>query len=49
MEVAHFDDSIIKFKHPFTCIVAGPTKVGKTEWVLKLVQYADILIVPPPE
>ena len=19
-------------QHPFTCIVAGPTKVGKTEW-----------------
>ena len=49
MEVTHFDDSINKFKHPFTCIVAGPTKVGKTEWVLKLVQYADTLIVPPPE
>ena len=26
---------ILKFKHPFTCIVAGPTFSGKTTWVRK--------------
>lgn len=27
---------IMKFHHPFNCIVAGPTKTGKTYWVRKL-------------
>ena len=28
----------MKFKHPFTCIVAGPTSSGKTSFVIKLMQ-----------
>jgi len=28
----------VKFKHPFTCIVAGPTESGKTSFVIKLLQ-----------
>jgi len=28
----------MKFKHPFTCIVAGPTGSGKTSFVIKLLQ-----------
>jgi len=36
-------------KHPFTCIVAGPTKAGKTELVKKLVKHADTLISPSPQ
>jgi len=28
----------VKFKHPFTCIVAGPTGSGKTSFVIKLMQ-----------
>ena len=39
---------MILFEHPFTCIVAGPTKVGKTEWVKRLVSLKEKLIVPVP-
>ena len=31
----------LKFKHPFTCIVAGPTGSGKTSYVIKLLQNLD--------
>ena len=37
------------FQHPFTAIVAGPTKAGKTVWVNNLVQNVNILIDPPPQ
>ena len=37
------------FKHPFTCVVSGPTQSGKTEFLLKLVRRATDVIVPPPE
>lgn len=36
-------------QHPFTAIVVGPTKVGKTEWTKKLVAHAHSLINPPPD
>ena len=39
----------LHFKHPFTCIVGGPTKAGKTVFVKKLVQCAVDMIVPVPE
>jgi Poxvirus A32 protein len=48
MSLGEYDDAILQLKHPFTCIVAGPTKVGKTEWVLKLVDNASKLIDPAP-
>jgi len=32
----------------FTCIVAGPTQVGKTFWVKRLIQNAQKLIQPSP-
>ena len=28
----------MKFKHLFTCIIAGPTGSGKTSFVIKLLQ-----------
>jgi len=31
----------VKFKHPFTCIVAGPTGCGKTSFVIKLLRNLD--------
>ena len=34
----------LKFKHPFTCIVAGPTFSGKTYWVRKLLTNWKYLI-----
>lgn len=36
------------FQHPFTCIIAGPTKVGKTEWSKRLVNNANEMISPKP-
>ena len=38
-----------RFKHPFTCIVTGPTKAGKTEFVKKFVQNVDKLMTEKPE
>ena len=28
----------LKFKHPFTCIVAGGTSSGKTVWTTKIIR-----------
>jgi hypothetical protein len=39
----------LKWKHPFNCIVSAPTKSGKTEFVKKLVIYANEMIDPVPE
>ena len=36
------------WKHPFTCVVAGPTGCGKTTFVLELVERAPEMISPPP-
>ncbi len=36
-------------KQPFTAIVAGPTKAGKTVWVKNLVLHAESMIFPPPK
>jgi hypothetical protein len=36
------------FKHPFTAIVAGPTKAGKTVWVKNLILNAECMISPVP-
>ena len=33
----------VKFKHPFTCIVAGPTGSGKRNFVIKLLQKLESL------
>jgi signal recognition particle receptor subunit beta len=30
--------------HPFTCIVAGPTKAGKTVFVKKLIENKERII-----
>ena len=36
------------WKHPFTCVVAGPTGCGKTTFVLDLVERAVEMISPAP-
>jgi len=36
------------WQHPFTCIVAGPTKAGKTQFVKKFVKYAQSMVHPAP-
>lgn len=37
------------WKHPFTCLVAGPTSCGKTTFVVEAVRQASRLVYPPPE
>jgi len=36
-------------KQPFTAIVSGPTKAGKSVWVKNLIMHADSMISPSPE
>lgn len=36
------------FHHPFSCLVAGPTKAGKTSFVKKLIENSNTLIKPSP-
>jgi hypothetical protein len=38
----------LRFQHPFTCIVAGPTKAGKTQWVKKFMENCECLVHPSP-
>ena len=38
-----------RWKHPFTCIVAGPTSSGKTQFVKRLLENSSETINPPPE
>ena len=39
-----FENEILKLHHPFTCIVSGPSKSGKTFLVYKLLRYlADMI------
>jgi len=38
----------LTLKHPFTCIVAGPTSCGKTQFVFRLIDNAECMIDPPP-
>ena len=40
--------STIDFKHPFKMIVAGPTRSGKTTWVVRLIQNRLGQIKPTP-
>lgn len=39
----------VSFKSPFTCVVSGPTRSGKTEWAKRLVRHAAEMISPPPD
>ena len=39
----------VRLKHPFTCVVAGPSSSGKTQFVFRLIRHADRLVDPPPE
>jgi len=37
----------IRFKHPFLCIVSGPSGSGKSSFTLRLVQHLDSLCTEP--
>lgn len=39
---------LFKFKHPFTCIIAGPTQSGKTYFTFELLRNIKEMISPPP-
>ena len=37
------------FRHPFTCMIAGPTQSGKTTLLKKIISQCDNgLLEPPP-
>ena len=38
----------LTWKHPFTCLVTGPTGCGKTQFTLKLLRHAQRVIFPAP-
>jgi hypothetical protein len=38
---------VFTFKHPFTCLLSGPTSSGKTVFVMKLIKDQVSLISPP--
>ncbi len=38
----------MKFKHPFTCLVSGPTQSGKTHFTVELLKNMKKMITPVP-
>jgi len=38
----------LRLSHPFSCVVNGPSGVGKTEWIRKLIYYRDDMIKNTP-
>ena len=38
-----------RWKHPFTCVIAGPTGSGKTVWVTQFLNQISTLMTPTPE
>ena len=39
----------VRFKHPFTATIAGPTGSGKTVFTIRFINEAKNMITPPPE
>lgn len=39
----------LTWKHPFTCLISGPTGCGKTQFTIRLIQHAKSVIEPPPD
>lgn len=38
-----------RWKHPFTCVIAGPTGSGKTVWVSQFLNHLSEVMTPVPE
>ena len=45
----NFDTIDPRFKHPFTAIIAGPSRSGKSMFCMRLIRNARECIAPPPE
>ena len=39
----------LTWKHPFTCLISGPTGCGKTQFTFRLIEKANAVMEPPPE
>merc|ERR1712219_91448 len=39
----------MRWKHPFTCLVSGPTGSGKTMWVREFLKYKAVMMDIVPE
>jgi hypothetical protein len=49
MNLETFDSDTFKLKHPFTCLVVGPTKSGKSQYVNKILKNMAEIISPTPQ
>ena len=38
----------LSFKHPFTCMLAGPSQSGKSTLLANILEYNQVLITPTP-
>ena len=38
----------VRWPHPFTCVVAGPTGCGKTEFVKQFIRHVEDMVTPVP-
>ena len=36
-----------RWQHPFTCVIAGPTSCGKTQWVMNFLNNVSEMVYPP--
>jgi hypothetical protein len=41
-------ESTIVFKTPYTCMLAGPSQLGKTSLLINILKHRDALIENPP-
>lgn len=47
--MAHFQTEYdVRFKTPFTCILAGPSRSGKTTWLVNCLKYSDVMFTTKP-
>lgn len=42
-----YDCSVLMWKHPFTCLMAGPTQSGKSTFTVRLLKYLDEIVDGP--
>lgn len=47
LEEQTYDEGILKWKHPFTCMLAGPTQCGKSTFVARFLQNLEHVVASP--